>query len=231
MRLKSIIEWGFALLLFVALASVAWFHQRYDNWLAHSVEASLQPLLGSPLQVDAVTWQASQSLLQVEGLRWFNLPPSQQPWLELPQFTLQVPTGAWQGQTLVMDALRLNGLKVFVRQEGLSTNLQALRQALDSYRVPAAPQPGSREAKAAQFYRIDRLELLGVELHLTTLRHGDHQWTLPPLVLDNPNREPLTAAALSHQLVSLLLHASQEAVSQRITALHAAAVAQSLEQP
>jgi hypothetical protein len=215
MQTKRIIELCFLALFALGVGISLVIHQTYDQWLSQLVQASGTRVAGGPLKISQLQWQSAEQTLSLSGGEWFDDERASTPWLKLSAARWQLKPGAWQGAEFSTEHFELSGLEVFIRQEGLSTNINRLIKQVESAAIK--PETVGR-GKEPLVFKVDQVVLKDLALELTTTKHGVLRWNVPQLIL-TPGTEHLPFDVLLQQVTRALLNELKTQTTQQLLTL------------
>ncbi len=225
MNAKRIIELSFIAIFAVGVGISLLIHQTYDEWLTRLVEASGRRVAGGPLVLQDLKWQAGENSLSISQGQWFDDPQNSAPWLLLPAGQWRLPADSWQGAQFYAQQIKIPGMRISIRQEGLSTNLNRLIHRLET--VTIEPEKLGR-GKEPLLFKIDQLVFSDIQVELTTLKHGVLRWTSPELTIDAKGEALAFDLLLQRVTGRLLAELKLQATQQMLTITPAGVV---IEEP
>lgn len=214
---KRIIELSFLALFALGVGIALVIHQTYDEWLTQLVQASGSKVAGGPLKLSGLKWQAAEQTLSLSAGAWYDQERAAQPWLRLPAARWQFSADAWQGAQFRTERLELVGLVAYIRQEGLTTNINRLIQQVDAMVI--TPEKVGR-GKEPLVFNIDQVVVRDLQVELSTLKHGVLRWSVPELRLAlTADTHALAFDALLQQFTRSLLAELKTQATQHLLTL------------
>lgn len=193
--------------------------QNLDGIIKQVVEATGSEVTGTRVSLGGAKFTLTEGRGELQGLSIANPSGfSSKNIFEMDTVAIQVDPTSLTGSVIVIDEVTIDGARLLAEQKGLTTNLKALMENMDTGEEAPPPEEGSA---ADVRLMLAKFNFVNIQASLLTEQWGEQNLTLPPIRLQNlGDRETgLTPTELANQITGTLVKQTQRAVADRLAQL------------